>query len=276
VCIASFFHAALHAEERTERFDKDPNCDGDNHRAANVKARKIVQDFGYTPDDSYRQQPRRNRRHNNPAGESAYYGMNIGKLSFNTAFIASGRLNCRSRQIHALVGLFNSGTLNEWRTPNTIAIRLLGRGDVFYAYVEYCTSRWRAGGDTPGGIAMVRDARTRRMEPRGFATNVVHEWSLRFDPLGNSGGSVTEAIGRETSVCHLDLWHKSDGATFTNFGLLPVPKSADDTGSLFLGDLIINGERQDLSKDSKWDESENRRLSERVLRRPDVHVQAVI
>ena len=47
-----------------------------------------------------------------------------------------------------LVGFFNSETINEWRTPNSIVLRLYGRGDVFYAYVEYATAAWRAGGAT--------------------------------------------------------------------------------------------------------------------------------
>ena len=34
-------------------------------------------------------------------------------------------------------------------TPNSVALRLYGRGDVFYAFVEYATGRWRAGGDSP-------------------------------------------------------------------------------------------------------------------------------
>ena len=61
-----------------------------------------------------------------------------------------------------LIGFFNSGMVNEWRTPNTVALRLLGRGDVFYAYVEYTTGKWRAGGDSPGGFATVKDEKTGR------------------------------------------------------------------------------------------------------------------
>lgn len=55
----------------------------------------------------------------------------------------------RPRTLPAHCGaFFNSETVNEWRTPNTIAMRLNGRGENFFAYVEYCTSKWRAGGDT--------------------------------------------------------------------------------------------------------------------------------
>ena len=37
--------------------------------------------------------------------------------------------------MHALVGFFNAETINEWRTPNTIALRIQGRGDRFFAFV---------------------------------------------------------------------------------------------------------------------------------------------
>src|SRR5205085_1608672 len=97
-----------------------------------------------------------------PAAEPAYYARPIGPRTLDDPLAASGRLVCKGRQFHALVGFFNAGTVNEWRTPNTVALRLQGRGDVFYAYVEYATSRWRAGGDAPGGFPALRDPRTGR------------------------------------------------------------------------------------------------------------------
>src|SRR5205807_2022032 len=98
-----------------------------------------------------------------------------------------------------------------WRTPNSIAIRLLGRGDVFYAYVEYATSRWRAGGDSPGGFATIRDTATGRLHPRGFAIGIPLPWSLRYDPNGNhGGGAVTVTLAGETAICHLAEGRKLD------------------------------------------------------------------
>ena len=49
VCLAVLLlPAALVAEERTERFDRDPGWDGRNHRATDPEPRAIVQDFGYS------------------------------------------------------------------------------------------------------------------------------------------------------------------------------------------------------------------------------------
>src|SRR5262249_2470052 len=161
-----------------------------------------------------------------------------------------GRLMCKGRGVHVLIAFFNSTTVNEWRTANTIALRLIGRGDVFYAYVEYCTSRWRAGGDTPGGFATVVDKKSGKKKLRGFKIGVSHQWTLKYDPKGNKGGgTVTATLGGETSICHLNAGHRADGATFNRFGLLPVLKSAKDGGEVWLDDMTINGKTDDFAKD---------------------------
>jgi hypothetical protein len=182
---------------------------------------------------------------------------------------ASGRLVCQGRQFHVLLGFFDSGTVNEWRTPNSIALRLLGRGDVFYAFVEYGTSAWRAGGDSPGGFATARDPTTGRTSPRGFATGKTLRWSLRYDPDGNGGtGSVTVTIDDQTAICHLAKGHKADGATFNRFGLLTVMKSAAAGGEVWLDDVSINGQSDDFTGDPGWEGVGNRRTYETANVRP--------
>src|SRR5206468_10308857 len=117
-----------------------------------------------------------------PAAEPAYYARVIPKRTFADQLTASGVLACGEGPVHVLVGFFNAGTLNEWRTPNTIALRLSGRGDVFYDYVEYCTGRWRAGGDSPRPFPTERNPQTGRARPKGSAAKgAVHRWSLRYD-----------------------------------------------------------------------------------------------
>jgi hypothetical protein len=174
---------------------------------------------------------------------------------------ASGKVVCQGRKFHVLLGFFNVGTVNEWRTPNSIALRLQGRGDVFFAYVEYTTSRWRAGGDSPGGFTQIRDPATGRLSFKGFSTgSSVHQWSLRYDPNGNGGtGSIGVALDNETSICHLDSGHKADGATFNRFGLINVMKQADDPGELWLDDITIDGQAESFERDPHWTEFQNRR-----------------
>jgi hypothetical protein len=248
------------AGERVERFDADPKWEGRNNRAAEPSPRTIRQDFGYSPT------AKAVGGLITPAAEPAFYAKRIDRKTLADPLTASGRLVCKGRNFHALIALFKADAVNEWRTPNTIAIRLLGRGDVFYAYVEYCTARWRAGGDDPGGFATVRDPKTGRSEPRGFRTGAALDWSLKYDPTGD--GTVTVVLGGETSVCRLAKGHKADGAAFDHFGLLPVLKSADTGGEVWLEDVTINGKHEDFSQDPKWDGRGNRRTYQTANVRP--------
>ncbi|MCL6501329.1 MAG: hypothetical protein K6T86_01510 [Pirellulales bacterium] len=249
-----------HAEERVETFDRDPGWEGHNNRSSLPPA-EVRQDFGYS-----------NTRHAGgaaageigghitPAGEAAYYARPIRPATLDDRLSASGMFACTSPHFHVLVGFFNADTLNEWRTPNSIVLRLYGRGDVFYAYVEYATSRWRAGGDNPGGFATRIDQQTGRREPLGFAANMPHQWSMQYDPHGNhGGGSIKVSIDGQTAVCHLDAGHKQDGATFNRFGLLAIPKHFDQGGEVWLDDLVVNGDPETFDDDPGWEGRSNRR-----------------
>jgi hypothetical protein len=259
--IAAALLSAATAEERTERFDKDPGWDGYNHRSTNSEPRTIKQDFGYSKTANTGGAAGEVGGFIFAAAEPAYYAKKIETRTFSDSLSASGTLACDGRPFHALIGFFSADTLNEWRTPNTVALRVSGRGDVFYAWLEYCTSRWRAGGDSPQSFPTVRDPKTGRSQFKGFAAKgTVHRWSLNYDPAANGGhGSVTATIGDEKAICHLDPGHKTDGAKFNRFGLLNVMKHADGGGQLWLGELSINGDREDLSVDPRWDAFQNRR-----------------
>lgn len=258
-CLACLAAVRAVAGERTERFDTDPGWHGQNNRVA-ADRRAVRQDFGYSRIAHAGGRPGAIGGFVTPAAEPAYYARKLGPKSLADPLAASGTLFWKGPAGHVLIGFFNAGTVNEWRTPNTVALRLLGRGDVFYAYVEYCTGRWRAGGDSPGGFVTVRNPTTGRDEPRGFKAGAAHRWSLAYDPAGNAGGgTVTVALGGETAVCHLDPGHKADGATFDRFGLLPVLKSADGGGEVWLDDVVIDGKSDDFAADPVWEGVGNRR-----------------
>lgn len=249
------------AGERTEHFDKDPAWHGHNNRATALEPRAVRQDFGYSRTGHAGSAPGEIGGFITPAAEPAYYAKEIPNRTFKDPLSASGKFMCAKGPFHVLVGFFNSGTVNEWRTPNSIALRLQGRGDFFYAYVEYCTGRWRAGGDSPGGFATVHDPVTGRHQFKGFASgDKVHKWSLRYDPDGHGGnGSITVTMDDETAICHLDARHKADGATFNRFGVLNIIKSVDGGGEVWLDDVTINGQTESFDRDPRWDEFQNRR-----------------
>lgn len=253
------FAGTLLAEERTQRFNVDPGWEGVNNRAAGEK-RTVKQDFGFSKTANAGGKPGEIGGFISPAAETAYYARKLDPKSFATPLIASGTLFVKGPEPHLLIGFFNSKTVNEWRTPNTIAMRIHGRGDHFFAYVEYTTARWRAGGDTPGGFSTVKNPKTGRDDLRGFKNGVAHRWTLRYEPDGNNGtGSVTVTLGGETAVCHLDAGHKADGARFDRFGLLPVLKSADGGGEIWLDDVALDGAKDDFAKDPGWEGVNNRR-----------------
>jgi hypothetical protein len=219
----------------------------------------VRQDFGYSASNHAGRSTGEIGGFITAAAEPAYYAKRIPEQTFEDRLTASGTIVCSSERFHVLIGFLNSHTLNEWRTPNTIAIRLLGRGDVFYAYVEYATRDWRAGADSPGGFATVRIPGTDRVQLRGFARGAVHRWSLDYDPAGHEGaGAITVTIDDETSICNLGEGHRQDGATFDHFGIMPVLKSADDGGEMWLDDVTVNGDHDDFSADPRWDELRNR------------------
>ena len=131
--------------ERTQSFDQDPGWEGRNNRSSHIPPRTVRQNFGFSPDT----------RHAGgrmvgelggvitPAAEPAFYAKQLSLHTLRDPLMASGKLACGEGGVHALVGFFNAATVNEWRTPNTIVIRIQGRGDRFFAYVE--------GWDTPDG-----------------------------------------------------------------------------------------------------------------------------
>jgi hypothetical protein len=253
--------AAAVAEERHESFDQDPGWEGVNNRAREPGPRTVKQDFGYSASTSHAGgTPGEVGGLITPAAEPAYYAKTIAAGSFEARLRASGKVLCKGPRAHVLIGFFNADTLNEWRTPNTIALRLAVRGDRVFAFVEYATARWRAGGDSPRPFPTARDPKDGRERPRGFPAGKAYDWSLEYDPKGDGGrGAITATFGGETAVCHLGPGHRGDGAAFNRFGLLTVMKHADDPGEVWLDDVTVNGDTEDFAADPGWEGHNNRR-----------------
>ena len=233
---------------QTETFDADPVWDQRNNRATDPGPRQIVQNFGYAASSSNAGGAAGEiGGFITPAGEPAYYAKVIGEKSLNDAFSASGVLNVPEGGGHTVIGFFNSDTVNEWRTANTVTLRIYGRGTYFYAYPEYGTANWRAGAGALGGEAAI---------PTG---SVDYPFSLSYDPAGAEGrGTVTATIGSYTSVVSLDSGHKGDGAIFDRFGIMNVVKSADDPGRVWLDDVTVDGQLHEFKTDPGWEGVNNR------------------
>ncbi|CAN5274090.1 hypothetical protein BH10PLA2_BH10PLA2_07370 [soil metagenome] len=261
--------SSLRADERVEHFDRDPQWETNNSHSNAFGARPVRQDFGFRNSAHAGGRPGELGGFITPAAEPAYYAKKIPEATFADPLMASGTFAGTDRSFHILLTFFNSKTLNEWRTPNTIAIRLSGRGDVCYAWLEYTTQKWRAGGDSPLGFA-TPIPNSRRTKPKEFRLKgQPHRWSLRYDPAANGGtGSITATIDSETAICHLTPGHKADGAKFDRFGLLNVMKSVAAGGEVWLDDLEINGVREDFARDPHWDALNNHKAYQSTNVRP--------
>jgi len=252
---------------RQENFDREPaDWEGVNHRNTHFAPRLVAQDFGYSGATRHAGgQPGEVGGTLHPAGEAAYYGYRLPRpLCLNDPLTASGRIHVARGPGHFLLGFFNAGTLNEWRTPNTLVARINGRGDGFHCHIEYCSSRWRCEAGVIGAIV-----RGQRIEAQELPGDRVYAWQFRYDPNGAGGsGLLTFTLDGQTATCTLLKEHRADGATFTHFGLLPIPKTWDSPGEAWIDDVTINGTRFDFNEDPGWDQLNNRRTYETKDTRP--------
>ncbi len=231
-----------HAELRFESFDTDPAWDGHNNFSTAFEMRPVVQDFGYAPTTHCNAIPGEIGGTITPDATPAYCAKALAPLSFNAAFAASGTLTVAPGGGHTLIGFFNTDSINEWRTPNSAVFRIYGRGGVFQVYFEYGTSLWRAGGAS--------------MSPLEFPAGT-YAWSLAYTPIGAQDGQLTLTFGGYSAVCNFDAGHRADGASLTHFGLLALPKHPDDSGQLWIDDIVINGAPENFATDPAWEAAGN-------------------
>ena len=246
---------------KRESFDRDPGWDRINNRPADRGDMpvEIRQDCGFRPTANAGGKPGEMGGFVHAAAEPAWYGKTIAPCSLERPLSASGTLAVGDGGTNLLLGFFNADTTKEWRTANSLALRINGRGEHFFAYLEYCTSKWRAGADSPQSFPATEDKETGRKGMIGFPSGMkVHRWELRYDPAGNNGGgAITATIDDKTSVCYLDAGHKADGASFNRFGILNVIKSADSGSEIYVDDVTVNGEKETFDSDPKWEGRSN-------------------
>jgi hypothetical protein len=252
--VATNSHAAL----RTESFDHAPaRWEGVNHRNTNFPARTVTQDFGFSPGTRHAGgEPGEAGGRLQPSGEAAYFAWRLPEpLSLDNPMVAEGRLTVPAGPGHFMLGFFNARTLNEWRTPNSLVLRLNARGETFHCHFEYTTARWRAGAGVIGHIIPGE-----RVTARELPAGVPAPWRLAYDPNGAGGrGVITSTFQGVTARCELDPGHRADGARFTHFGLLSIPKTWDSAGEGWIDDVVVNGARYDFSQDPGWEGHGNRR-----------------
>jgi hypothetical protein len=252
--ITSTLQGALHEEH----FDREPaNWNGFNHRNKFFQPRAVLQDFGFNPSSNQAGvAPGEIGGRINPAGESAFYGYRLpAPLTFDSGMEATGSILLPPGAGHFLLGFFNADTASGWRTPNTLVARFNNRGETFHCHVEYCSGKWRASAGVIGEI--LPNDRLRQIEnPSGKR----YRWQLNYDPKGGGGkGVLTFTLNDHKATCEITPEHRIDGVRLTHFGLLPVLKTWDSAGDVWIDDVTVNGRHFDFSVDPSWEGKNNRR-----------------
>ena len=228
-----------------ESFDREPaNWEGINNRSKAFEPREVLQDFGY--DAGKRLIGGRIQ----PAGEPAYYAYRLPQpLTLQSDFSAEGSILIPEGGLHFMLAFFNTNTINEWRTPNSLGARINGRGETFHCHLEYCTSRWRAGAGVVGVIVPGE-----RIDAKSIPAGKWYPWRIEY-----KRGRAILTLNGEKAEAEVPMEHLKDGATFTHFGVLSLIKTWDSGAEVWIKGPIIDGVKVDLDSDPGWDAFQNRR-----------------
>ena len=249
---------------REENFDLEPaNWEGINNRNAHFEAKNVVQDFGYSPRTQHAGGgPGEVGGKLNPAGEPAFYAYRLpSALTFDSEMHAEGSMFIPQGPGHVLLGFFNPQTLNEWRTANSLIIRINSRGESSHFHFEYGTSKWRANAGVIGEIVPGE-----RISAKEVPNGQKFRWKLHYDP--SASGAIAFTLGETTAICQVQPDHRADGASFTHFGIMPIPKTWDSPGEMWIDDVMINGKAFDFASDPGWEGFRNRRTYTTTDTRP--------
>ncbi|HEY6227703.1 MAG TPA: hypothetical protein VI282_11330 [Verrucomicrobiae bacterium] len=237
--------------QKRENFDADPKWETFTTRRALTEWPRVKQDFGWNA-----------RRF--PGAKSdgqigglisrstlpASYACVIAEKNLNQRLSASGKFRVTKNfgNSGALFGWFNE-TSRGWRTPNSLVFRLDGNGPGFWVFYEYGTRH----GLTAGRGCFEGD-RYQTTPTKPFAADgAVHEWAIDYDPTGaKDAGVVTFTLDGKTWTLPLGEDDKRDGAVFNRFGILNQQLSGDGL-EVWFSDLVLDGERVDLSSDLQWE-----------------------
>lgn len=250
------------AAVRRPSLEKDPGWEGVRNRVA-AEALIKRQDFGHVPPTG--SAPGRIGGVVWRSIQPAYYGKVIGPFGFNDSLTCSGTVSLRTAT--ATVGWQNGSTTfvgffnhreQGWRPVNFIGFRLEGYNEPDGATVElsYGTSQWTAGGafvNTAGGVQArqvteLDASQLLRVAPGGKP----HTWSLDYEPGDDGDATLRLTFDGVESVVRVSKTHRDQGASFDRFGLFNAQMPGNSM-ELYLADVVINGFREDLTADPKWD-----------------------
>jgi hypothetical protein len=242
-------HAPPQGLVRAPSLVTDPRWQGLNNRG-HGPCRTVEQNFGW----------HRGRvgglitRATRPAFYAAYVNRDFdAPLSASGGLVVHGVRPEQSASGAALVGFFRH-SIAEWRAPDSLAMRVStgndGGGD-YTLDVEYGSHHLRAGG------AFV-PRRPGAEEPQGFRFGERYPWELTYTPQGDRGLATLRVGSAPPASVEIPAHVRHDRARFDRFGLATPVNGAGQPMSLDLARLTVDGVRQDLRTDPRWDARNNR------------------
>ncbi len=254
VFAASMAAAQVPTLQLHQDFASDPGWLGMNNLPDPARGVNRVQDFGYSATAHASTSPGEMGGRVSRSLIPATYFKPLPEKTLEDSLTASGRLAVThsSGGSGVLIGWFNHAS-RGWRTPNSLAIRLDGEAGKFRVFFEYGTRHWMTG----GGETFEGPWQTTKTPPLA-ADGTPHSWTLSYDPSGAGGrGEMVFVLDGATYRAALEEGHKADGAVFDRFGMINQQTDGDEM-TVFAGDIALDGERQDLSKDPGWEGTGNR------------------
>ena len=262
---------------KSESFDYDPGWEGYNNRDVPKNARTVKQDFGYSATRFASKNPGEIGGRIERTSTLASYAARLAPArTLDDKLTASGTFAATSTRGTggAFFGFFNSQQPGGSGRPigslgldlginkrgGRLAVRLITRGNQSCGtfITPFLPGKFRP---TPLKIDGTRYHWTLDYDPQAAGGNGRFTFTLHSDthktedygPLPENFQQEAQARFPNTTTFTVDLPSglRKEGATFDRFGLCNVMKSGGAT-TLFFGDLQIDGQAQDFSKDPEW------------------------
>jgi hypothetical protein len=255
---------------KTEHFDRDPGWESYNNRNLPKVMPTVTQDFGYSNTTFAGKVPGEIGGRVTRASEPAWYGARIAAKTLDDKLSASGTFALTGGGGGICFGWFNgqqpSGMgrpvnslgmmLSAAKAGGRLAIHLITAQNQVCATFVTRYERYK----TPEERAVKRPTPIKRDGTR-------YHWRLDYDPKAKVGnGQIQFTIKSESDkpeefegklfTVDLPAGFKRQGTAFDHFGLINVTRPGGAL-TIYFGDLVLDGQSQDLSRDPKWDGSGN-------------------
>jgi hypothetical protein len=249
---------------KTESFDRDPRWEGHNNRVEPKRVPTITQDFGYSATSHAAKVKGEVGGQITRSTKPASYGLKVSK-TLNDTLSASGTFALTKTTPGG--GYFFGWFAAEQEGGGGRPVGSLG---------------FNFDGEHTGGRLACRLITAANKSCGTFITPFVpgkyrptpikndgtrYHWSLNYDPAANDGkgrflvvvtsDAKTDDWESKTFTIDLPDGYKKDGAAFDRFGFMNMMKTGGSITAYF-GDLDLDGQPVDLSKDPGWVGSNNR------------------